>query len=169
VEHSDEVGETPASDSRRAVVSHLGRACAEAYRGEDECSGGFGTEDRSLVWPAVSGGALRRWHCGGAATAAALASGGSRGERGGDRMEWPGGAGQRSDQLKAGRSRRVHDADVRPPRGRRRVDEGGRPRAGERGRGNRAALSGWAKREAGRPSSACPLFFFLKLFFQKLK
>jgi len=65
VEHSDEVGETPASDSRRAAVSHLGRACAEAYRGEDECCGGFGAEDRSLVWPAQSGGALRRWRCSG--------------------------------------------------------------------------------------------------------
>ena len=140
-EHSDEVGETPASDSRRAVVSHLGRACAEAYRGEDECSGGFCAEDRSLMWPAVSGGALRRWRCGGAATAAALASGGRRGERGGDRMELPGGAGWRSDQVKAGRPRRVHDVDVRPPRGRRRVDEGGRPHAGERGRVNRAVLS----------------------------
>jgi len=101
--------------------------------------------------------------------AAALASGGRRGERGGDRMEWPGGAGRRPDQVKGGRPRRVHDADVRPPRGRRRVDEGGRPRAGERGRGNWAALSGRAEREAGRPSSACPLFFFLKLFSQKLK
>ena len=63
-EHSDEVGETPASDSRRAAVSHLGRACVEAYRGEDGCSGGFGAEDRSLVWLVVSGRALRRWRCG---------------------------------------------------------------------------------------------------------
>jgi len=166
VEHSDEVGETTASDSWRAAVSHLGTACAEAYRGEDECGGGFGAEDKSLVWPALSGGALRRWRCGGAATSAALTSRGRRGEWGGDRMEWPGGTGRRPDQVKAGRPRRVHNADVRPPRGRRRVDEGGRPRAGERGRGNRAAL--WAEREAGRPSSACPLsLFFLKLFSQK--
>jgi len=78
----------------------------------------------------VSGGALRRWCCGGTATAAALSSGGGRGERGGDRMEWPRGAGRRPDQVKAGLPRRVHDADVRPPRGRRRVDEGGRPSAG---------------------------------------
>jgi len=165
--HSDEVGETPVRDSGLAEVSHLDRACAEAYHDEDECSGGFGAEDRSLVWPAVSGGALRRWRCGRAATAAALASGGRRGEWGGDRMEWPGSAGWRPDRDKAGRPRCVHDADIRPPRGRRRVYEGGRPRAGERGRGNRAALSGWAEREAGRPSSACPLFFFLKLFSQK--
>ena len=75
-------------------------------------------------------------------------------------MEWPGGAGRRSDQVKAGRPRRVHDADIRPPRGPRRVDEGGRPCAGERGRGNQAALFGLAEREAGQPSSACPLFFF---------
>ena len=84
---------------------------------------------------------------------------------GGDRMEWPGGAGRRSDQVKAGRPRCVHDADVRPPRGRRRVDEGGRPRAGEREGGNWAALSGWAEREAGRASSACPLFFFFEIIF----
>ena len=34
------------------------------------------------------------------------------------------------------------------------------PRAGERGEGKRAALSGWAEREAGRPSSACALSLF---------
>jgi len=56
-------------------------------------------------------------------------------------MEWPGSAGRSPDQVKAGRPRRVHDADVRPLRGRCRVHEGGRPRAGERGRGNQAALS----------------------------
>jgi len=55
--HSDEVEETPASDSQCAAVTHLGRACAKAYRGEDECSGGFGAENRSLAWPAVSNGA----------------------------------------------------------------------------------------------------------------
>jgi len=82
-------------------------------------------------------------------------------------MEWPGGAGWRPDQVEAGRPRRVLDADVRPPRGRRRVDKGGRPRAGEGGRGNRAALSGWAKREAGWPSSACPLFLFFEIIFPK--
>jgi len=80
-------------------------------------------------------------------------------------MEWPGGAGRRPDQVKAGRPRRVHDADVRPPRGWRRVDEGGRPRVGERGRGNQAALSGWAEREAGWPSSACPLSHFFEIIF----
>jgi len=32
---------------------------------------------------------------------------------------------------------------------------------GERGRGSWAAWLCWAKREAGRPSSACPLFLFL--------
>jgi len=42
---SDEVGETPASDSGLAAVFHLGRACAEAYRGEDDCGGGLGAEN----------------------------------------------------------------------------------------------------------------------------
>jgi len=39
------------------------------------------------------------------------------------------------------------------------------PRAGERGEGKRAALSGWAEREAGRPSSACPLSLFFEFLF----
>jgi len=36
---------------------------------------------------------------------------------------------------------------------------------GREGRGKRATLSGWAEREAGRPSSACP--FFLNFFSPK--
>ena len=57
VEHSDEVGETAASDSGLAAVSHLGRARAGAYRGEDERGGGLGAENGLLAWPAASGGA----------------------------------------------------------------------------------------------------------------
>jgi len=107
------------------------------------------------VWPAVSGGAT---------TAASLASGGRRGERGGDRMEWPGGAGRRSDKVKAGQPRRVHDADVRPPRGRRRVDEGGR-RARER-EGEETgprSLAGPKGRRVG-PAAPAPFLFFEIIF-----
>ena len=98
----DEVGATPASDSRHTTGSHLGRAFAGAYRGDGECAGGLGVEVGALAWPAVSSGALRRWRCGGAATAATLASGGGRRreERVTERVEWPGGAGRRPDQVK---------------------------------------------------------------------
>ena len=169
-EHFDEVGETPVSDLRRAAVSHLGRAWAEDYRGEDECCGELGSEIGALAWPAVSGGALRRWRCGGAATAAALTSGGRRGERGGDRMECPSGAGRRSDQVKAGRPRRVHDADVRSPRGRCRVDEGGR-RAWEREGGETGprCMAGPKGRRVGPAAPAPFLFFFEIIFSKKLK
>jgi len=113
----------------------------------------------------VSSGALRRWRCVGAATAATLASGGRRREERGDRVE-PGGAGQRPDQVIAGRARRVQcrrtAATWPTPGGARRA-----PRVGERGEGKRAALSDWAEREAGRPSSACPLFFFFEFLFLK--
>ena len=166
-EHSDEVGETPASDSGLAGVSHLGRACAEAYRGEDECNGGFGTEDGSLVWPAVSGGALQRWRCGVAVAAAALTNGGRRRERGGDRMGWPGGAGRRPDRDKAGRPRRVHDAGVRPPRGRRRVERRG-VRARERGE-RKTGHAVWLGRKGGRSAQQRLPLFFEFLFSKKLK
>jgi len=134
----------------------------------DECGGALGAENGSLVWPAVSGGALRRWRCGGVAAAAALVSGGRRGERsGGDRVE-PGGAGRRPNQVKVGRPRRVHDADVRPPRGRRRVDEGGRPHAGERGGENGPrCLAGPKGRQVG-PAAPSPFSFFLISFLQKV-
>ena len=79
--------------------------------------------------------------------------------------------GSRADRIASGGAgccpdRCVHDAGVRPPRGRHWVERGGRLCMGE-GRGGRAARLGWAEREAGRPSSACPLFFFFKLLFQK--
>ena len=90
-ELSGVVGATLASDSRRTTGSHLGRAFAGAYRGDDECAGGLGVEVGALAWPAVSSGALRQWRCGGAAMAATLASGGGRRrEERGDRVE-PGG------------------------------------------------------------------------------
>ena len=44
-----EVRITLTSDSRRTVASHPGRACAKAYHGKGECSGGFGAEDRPLA------------------------------------------------------------------------------------------------------------------------
>ena len=45
--------------------------------------------------------------------------------------------------------------------------EAGAARAGERG-GERAALSSWARREAGRPSSACPLSLFFEISFLQI-
>jgi len=75
-------------------------------------------------------------------------------------MEWPGGAGRRLDQVKAGRPRRIHDAGVRPPRGRRQVEQGGR-RARERdGRGSGPrCLAGPKGRRVG-PAAPVPFLFF---------
>jgi len=70
VEHSGELGATPASDSRHTVASHLGRAHAGAYRGDGECAGALGGELEALVRSVASGGlspamarggALRLW------------------------------------------------------------------------------------------------------------
>ena len=107
---------------------------------------------------------------GGAAVAAATART-EEGERGaGDRMEgvvWgrgvasrPGGGGGRPR-----RAQRRRTAATWPSRdGARRA-----PRVGERGEGEAGRAAGWAEREAGRPSSACSLFyFFLKIFSQIL-
>ena len=153
------------SDSRRTTVSHLGRAVAEAYRSEDECDGGLGAEVGALAWLAVSSGAslamaLRRscYGCG------ARERRKKRREERGDRVE-PGGAERRPDQVIAGRPRRVHDADVRPPRGQRRVDEGGRPRVGERGGG--AGPCGFAGPKGRRVDLAASIPFFLKFLFSK--
>ena len=89
--------------------------------------------------------------------AAALASGGRRRrEERVDRVE-PGGAGRRPDQVIAGRPRRVHDADIRQPRGRRRVNEGGR-RAWERGGGG-AGPRGFAGPKGRRVGPAAPVPF----------
>jgi len=165
-EHSDEVGQTPTSDSRRAAVSHFGRAGAEAYRGEDECSGELGSEIGALAWPAVSGGALRRWRCGRTATATALASGGRRGERSGATKWSLGVRGGVPTRLRpVGRG-----ASTTPTYGRHVAGVGWTKVGvahGREGRGKRAALRGWAEKEASRPSSACPLFFFFEFLFSK--
>ena len=79
-----------------------------------------------------------------------------REERAIERVEWPGGAGRRPDQVKAV-GRGASNAGARRA-----------PCAGERGEGKRATLSGWAEREAGRPSSACPLSLFFNFFSQIL-
>ena len=64
------------------------------------------------------------------------AEGGGREARATEQMEWPGGSGRRPDQVKpVGRGAPI--AGVRPPRGRRWLGRGGRPRAGERGGGGR--------------------------------
>jgi len=86
-ELSGEVVVTPMSDSRHTVASYPGRACAKAYRGEGECSGGFGAEDRPLVGPAVSSGAfpvmaLRRNDYGGGARERRKKRGAGRGQNG---------------------------------------------------------------------------------------
>jgi len=57
-ELSNEFELTPMRDSGFAKGFHLGRACAGAYRGEDELGGGLGAEKGLLTRPAVSGGAL---------------------------------------------------------------------------------------------------------------
>jgi len=84
----------------------------------------------------------------------------------GDRMEevvW--GAGRRPDQGGGGgrprRAQRRRTAAMWPSLdGARRA-----PRAGERGEGEAGRAAGWAEREAGRHSSACPLFFFFEILF----
>ena len=89
-----------------------------------------------------------------------------REERGQNGVAWGRGAASRPGEggSAAAHPRRRRTAATWPaPGGARRA-----PRAGERREGKRAALPGWAEREAGRSSSACPvsLFFisFLKLF-----
>ena len=157
-----EVGATPASDSRRTTASHLGRAYAGAYRGDGECAGVLGVEVGALVRSAASGGASSGNGAGGAAAAAAVHADGGRKERARatERVEWSGGAGRRPDQVGGGQPRRAQrrrTAATWPPR------NGARqaPHAGEReGRGEAGRAAGWAEREAGRPSSACPFSFF---------
>jgi len=86
---------------------------------------------------------------------------------GGDRMV-PGGAGCRPDRGKQVGQRGVHDADVRPPRGRRRVERGGRLRAGEsRGEAGPRCLAGLKGRRVG-PAAPVPLFFFFEFLFSIL-
>jgi hypothetical protein len=83
---------------------------------------------------------------------------------GGDRMA-PGGAGCRPNRGKPVGQRRVHDAGVRPPRGRRRVERGERPRAGERGgEAGPCCLAGPKRRRVG-PAAPVPLFLFFEFLF----
>ena len=78
----------------------------------------------------------------------------------------PGGAGCCPDRGKPVGQRRIHDAGVRPPHGRRRVERGERLRAGE-GRGKPGRTAWLGRKGGGWPSSAWPLFFFLNFFSPK--
>ena len=148
------------------AVSHLGRACAGAYRGEDECSGGFAAENGPLAWPAASGGARRAMAPRRPLLLLLRSRTGEEREQGGDRMGVLGARGG----VPTGISR---SAAARPRRRRTAVTwpaSGGSRRAPARwreGRGKRAARLHWAEWEAGRPSSACPLFFFFQFLFSK--
>ena len=83
-------------------------------------------------------------------------------------MESPECAGRRPDQVKAGRPRRVHDAGVRPPHGRRRVERGGRRAREREGRGSGLrCLAGPKGRRVG-PAAPVPFLFFLNFFSQIL-
>jgi hypothetical protein len=82
-------------------------------------------------------------------------------------MESPECAGRRPDQVKAGRPRRVHDASVRPPRGRRRVERGGRRAREREGRGSGPrCLAGQKGRRVG-PAAPAPFLFFVEIIFLK--
>ena len=161
-EHSDEVGETPASDSGLAAVAHLGRACAGAYRGEDECSGGFGAEVGSLVWPAATGGARPAMASRRSTAAAALANGGGRrGRSGGDRME-PGDAGCCPDRGKpVGRAASTTPTYGSHVAGVGWTKAGVRARKRERGETGPHCLSGPKGR---RVSPAAPAAFYFLFF-----
>jgi len=162
VEHSDEVGETPASDSGLAAVSHLGRACAEAYRGEDECSGGFGAEDRSLVWPAeLSGDGAA------AELLRLLRSRAEEGEGSGEGTEWSGlGArgGVPTGIRPVGRGASTTPTYGRHVAGVGWTKAGVRAREREGGETGPRCLAGPKGRQVG---PAAPAPFFLKLFSQK--
>jgi hypothetical protein len=166
-EYSGELGVTPASDSRRSTDSHLGRTFARAYPSDGECPGALGVELEALVWPATSGGALsgngaRRSGC----CCAVRAEEEGEGGRGGDRMEgvaWEPAPASRPGGLEAGRG--ASNAGVRPPRGRRRVERGGRRARGREGKGEAGRAARWAEREAGLAQQRLPLSpFFLNFF-----
>jgi len=165
-ELSNEVGRTPARDSGFAEVSHLGRACAWAYRGEDEHNGGLGAKNGPLARPAVRGGASAS---NGAAAELLLRERVGKKRESGRVQSGVWGAGCRPERGKPVGQRRVHNAGVRPPRGWRRVEQGGRPRA-EEGRGKLGRAAWLGRKGGGRPTSVCPLFsFFEFLFSKKLK
>jgi len=121
------------------------------------------------VWSVVSGGALWRWRCGGAAMAAALASRGKRAERGG--AEWSGLGAQGGVPTKlrpVGRG-----ASTTPTYGRH-VARVGWTKAGVRalereGGETRPRCLAWPKGRRVSPAVPAPFSFFLKLFSQKLK
>jgi len=75
-------------------------------------------------------------------------------------MEGFWGAGRRPDQGVEVAGRGALLAGVRPPRGRRWLGRGGRPRVGERGRGEAGRAAVWAEREAGLARQRLPLFHF---------
>ena len=141
-EYSSELGATPASDSRRTVASHLGRAHAGAYRSDGECAGALGGELEALVRSAASGGAFsgngaRRSCC----CCAARAERGGRGTR--DRMDgvaWEPGPASRPGGWRWPAAARPspaygrHVADAR-------WDEAGAAHAGDRGGGGRPGRS----------------------------
>ena len=80
--------------------------------------------------------------------------------RGTERRKWLGNPSRRPDQggLKAGRG--ASNAGVRPPRGRRRVERGGRRACGREGKGEQPGPLAGPKGERGWPGSACPFPFF---------
>ena len=167
-EHSGDVGATPASDSRCTAASHLGRAYAGAYRGDGECAGALGFELGALVWPAASGGACSgngAWrNC-----CCCCASRGRRERRGrqnggrvlGVRVGVP----TRGVEV-AGRG--ASNAGVRPPRGRRRVERGGRRAHGREGRGSGLRCPAGPKGRRVGPAAPVPFPFFKKKFFSQI-
>ena len=144
-----------------AVKSHL-----IPWRGRPRaCARGVGLIERG--WPELGARLRRQWRTAERRRGRCCWSHGEEEEREERGTEWRIGArGAVPTGLSrsaAARPRRRRTAATWPaPGGARRA-----PRAGERGEGKRAALSGWAEREAGRPSSACPLFFFLNFFSPK--
>jgi len=168
-ELSGEVGATPTSDSQRTTASHLGRAYAGAYCGDDECAGVLGVEVGALVPPAASGGAFSGNGAGRAAAAAARADRGRR-ERAratewGERLGTQGGVPTRGEGV-VGRG--APNAGVRPPRGRRGMGRGGRRAREREGRGRQAGLLAEPNGRRVGPAAPVPFSFFLKFFSQVL-
>jgi len=167
-ELSGEVEATSASDSRRTTASHLGRAYAGAYRGDDECAGVFGVEVGALVQPAASGGAFSG-NCAGGDAAAMCADGGRRERRG--LHNGGSGLGARGGVPTRGRG---WSAAARPtPAYGRHVavvewGEVGAARGRERGGGGRPGC--WLGRKGGGSAQQRlpPSLFFLKFFSQIL-
>ena len=107
-----------------------------------------GGEQRGFFGNGAAAERLRRWR-----------SRAEEVEGSGEGTEWRVGA-RGSVPTRLSRSAAAHPATWPAPGGARRA-----PRAGERGEGKRAALSGWAETEAGRPSSVCPLSLLFEFLF----